>query len=189
MSPGRRPGKLIYTAIAWLDERRTGGGLLVEHGPEDGDDRGQVAVGGRPHQQARRDRVRSAGRPRLPGADHCIADGPGPHQVETRGVRGRDRPQHQLRHRRKLAATRSPQPPEQVLEAVLVAVDDPPVGEHRAHGDELVGGQAVRAAEDAEAAAQGQAGDPDPWPATRSDRAIVGSERVVDVGKAPRRRR
>jgi hypothetical protein len=88
-----------------------------------------------------------------------------------------------------LAATRSPQPPEQVLEAVLAAVDDPPVGEHRAHGDELVGGQAVRAAEDAEAAAQGQAGDPDPWPATRSDRAIVGSERVVDVGKAPRRRR
>jgi hypothetical protein len=69
--------------------------------------------------------------------------------VEARGVRGRERPEHQLRHRRKLAATRSLQRPEQVLVAVRVAVDDAPVGEHRACGDELVRGEAVRAAEDA----------------------------------------
>jgi hypothetical protein len=68
--------------------------------------------------------------------------------------------------------------------AVLVAVDEAPVGEHGARGDELVGGEAVRAAEDAEAAAEGQAGDADGWPAARGHREIVGSERVVDVGKA-----
>jgi hypothetical protein len=60
--------------------------------------------------------------------------------------------------------------------AVLVAVDDAPVGEHRARGDDLVRGEAVGAAEDAEAAAERQAGDPDSWPAARGYRAIAGSE-------------
>jgi hypothetical protein len=89
-----------------------------------------------------------------------------------------------LRDRRELAAAGAAQRPEQVLVAVRVAVDDAAVGEHRARGDELVGGEAVRAAEDAEAAAEGQSGDAHGWPAAPGDRAIVGGERVVDVGKA-----
>jgi hypothetical protein len=104
--------------------------------------------------------------------------------VEAGGLRGRERPEHELRHGRELATTRSPQRPEQVFVGVLVAVDDTPVGEHGARGDELVGREAVGAAQDAQAAAEGQAGDPDGRPAAGGDGAIVGEERVVDVGQA-----
>lgn len=58
--------------------------------------------------------------------------------MEGGGARGGDRAEHQLRDRRELAAARSSERPEQVLVAVLVAVDDAAVGEHRARGDELV---------------------------------------------------
>jgi hypothetical protein len=59
-----------------------------------------------------------------------------------------------------------------------------PSARHRARGDDQVRGEAMGATEDAEAAAERQAGDPDSWPAARGYRATVGSEPVVDVGKA-----
>jgi hypothetical protein len=104
--------------------------------------------------------------------------------VKARRVRRREGTEHELRHHRELTATSAPQRPEQVRIVVLVALDDAPVGEHGARGDELVRGEAMRATEDAQTAAEGQAGDPDGRPAAPDDGAITGGERVVDLGEA-----
>ncbi|GAA1531665.1 hypothetical protein GCM10009827_056790 [Dactylosporangium maewongense] len=65
----------------------------------------------------------------------------------------------------------------------LVAGDDPAVGEDDLRGAQPVAGEAVQAAEDAEPAAEGQAGDADARAAAGRDRPAGPVERVVHAGE------
>ena len=65
----------------------------------------------------------------------------------------------------------------------FVAVDDAAVGEDDLRGGELVAGEPVPAAEDAEAAAEDEPGDPDGRSAAGGDRDAVRLQRVVDVAQ------
>ena len=71
------------------------------------------------------------------------------------------------------AAAGSPQRPEQLLVAFLVAVDDAAVGQDDLCAEQLIGREPVRAAEDPEPAAERQARDADGRPAPGGDRQAV----------------
>jgi hypothetical protein len=67
--------------------------------------------------------------------------------------------------------------------AVGIAVDDATVGQDDVGREQLVGGQPVLAAEDAEPAAERQAGDADRRSAAARDRAPVFVERAVELAE------
>ena len=145
-------------------------------------------TGGRPgsppavNEQAGGELVRRVGRPPLPGLDHGDGVALLPLQVQGRGGRCRNRPQRE-RHDAELAAAGAAQRPEQVAVPAFVAVDDAAVGEDDLRGGELVAGEPVPAAEDAEAAAEDEPGDPDGRAAAGGDRDAVRLQRVVDVAQ------
>jgi hypothetical protein len=63
----------------------------------------------------------------------------------------------------------------------VVAVDDPPVGQHHPGSDQAVAGQPVRPAEQTDAAAEGEADDAQRCTAPGGQRSAVGVQRVVHV--------
>ncbi len=147
--------------------------LRTEHRPEDVD-RGQlVDVAGGSHQQAGGEFVGRIGGPSLPGLDDRGCVRVWPDQVQRRRGRRRDRPEDQQRHDSELTAASAAQRPEQVVVLVLVALHDATVRQDHLRADELVAGEPVLAAQDAEPATERQSRDPDGRPATRSDRNAV----------------
>ena len=103
--------------------------------------------------------------------------------MQGRGGRRRNRPQGERREDAELAAAGAAQRPEQVAVPAFVAVDDAAVGEDDLRRGELVAGEPVAAAEDAEAAAEHEPGDPDGRAAAGGDRDAVRLQRVVDVAQ------
>ncbi len=138
----------------------------------------QVHLGG--HEQARRQRVRRAGREVLPGGDRRLRRLERPAQVQRRRRGSAHRAELQARHDAEAPAAGAPQRPEQVAVGDL---EHPPVGQHDLGAEELVAGQPVRAPEDPQAAAERQPGDPHGRPAAAGDRQAVRVERVVDVAE------
>src|SRR5215211_7023809 len=63
--------------------------------------------------------------------------------------------------------------PEEVGVVVLVALDDTSVGQDHLRSDEVVERQPVHSSEDAEAAAEGEAGDADRWTGAGRESEIV----------------
>lgn len=84
----------------------------------------------------------------------------GPAQLETRGARLGDRGEHKGGDHTELPPTGAPQRPEQLRFPVEVAVDDTPVGEHDLGAQQGIAGQPVESSQEAQPAAEGEAGDP-----------------------------
>jgi hypothetical protein len=120
--------------------------------------------------------------PRLP----CLHDGGRvfgcPPQAERGGGRGSpDGLEDEGGNDTELAAAGTSKRPEQVGLAGLVAPDHLPVGEDDLGGDEVITGQSVGSAQEAEAAPEDVTGDPHRPPSTRGQDATAGFQRVVDV--------
>lgn len=78
---------------------------------------------------------------------------------------------------------RAAQRPEQVSVVVLVAREDAAVREDDRRSEEMIGGQAMFAAEDAEPAAEREAGDPDGRSVSGRDRQSILVQSVVHVAE------
>jgi hypothetical protein len=100
-------------------------------------------------------------RPALPGVDQRRCAPGGPREVE-RGGRGLgQRAEREARDHAEAQGARAAERPEQVLVAVLVALQHPAVGEHHLGRDHLVRREPPAAAKQAKPAAEGLAADPD----------------------------
>ena len=122
--------------------------------------------------------VRGRGCPVLPPGDDVDGRRLGPVQLETRGARLGDRGEHKAGDHTELPPARAPQRPEQLRFPVKVAVDDTPVGEDDLGAQQGIPGQPVTSSQEAEPAAEGEAGDPDPG-------ATAGQARRGGIGAAP----
>jgi hypothetical protein len=101
--------------------------------------------------------------------------------MEGRRGRGRHRTEAEGGDDAEVAAAGAAKSPEQLLVVTLVAIDDASVGQNDLRAEELIAGKAVLVAEDPDAAAEREAGNPDRRPATSCDRELLGSERLVHV--------
>ncbi len=168
-----RRGGVRARAGDQLAEQRRGGGLGAEHGSEQMEHGPLAGVAGGGYQQAGREFIGRSRRPGLPGLDHLGRVDVWPNQVETGGGRRRHSAEGQRRDHAEVAATCAAQRPEQLGLAVVVAVDNPPVGQNHLRADQMITGQPVNAAEDSESAAKRQAGDPDRRAAAGRDRKAM----------------
>ena len=164
-----------------LVEQLHGGGLDTEHGPEHVDHRRPVRVRAGLDQQARCQLVRRIRRPRLPCLDHRGRGGVRPDQVEPGRERRRDGIDDQGRDHAEGATTGAPECPEQVRVMALVALEDATIRQNHARPTQLVAGQSVSAAEDAQSAAEGQSGDPDRRATARGNGQTMPVEGVVEL--------
>jgi hypothetical protein len=122
--------------------------------------------------------------PGLPGGDQFLKGDVRPACLDAGGHRLGDGVEPQRRDHTELAATRPAQTPEQVRFVVMVAVHDAAVREHDLCADEAVAGQPVPAPEQADPAAEGEAGDADRGTAPGRQGAAVGVERRVHLSQA-----
>jgi hypothetical protein len=163
--PGLRPGHggqsgrggVGADVVDQLLDQPGGIGLGSVEGAVDVHGRGSVGVVAGGDLQARGQRVGCGRRPPLPGLDDGGGEPVRPGEVHVGGDRGRGHgPEDERRHDAEVAGAGAAQRPEQVLVVVVVAGEDAAVGEDDLGPDEVVGGDAVLAPEDPEAAAQGQ---------------------------------
>ena len=137
-----------------------GGGLgVAQRGTEDGDAQRVAWLGD--EAQVGGHVVRGRGGPALPPGDGVDGRRFGPAQLETGGVRFGDRGEHKGGDHTELPTAGAPHRPEQLRFPVKVAVDDTPVGEHDLGAQQGIAGQSVESPQEAEPAAEGEAGDPD----------------------------
>src|SRR5688572_5325784 len=103
--------------------------------------------------------------------------------MESRRLARRDGPEGEGGEDAEVAAACAAQRPEQVRFAMLIALDDAAIRQHYLCCEQAVRGEPVFAAEDAEPAAQGEAGDSDRRTASGRDGEAVFVQRVVHVSE------